>query len=868
LNPATTVTCAAGDNPCAPVTCDPADGKCKPAVVADATPCDIDLSPCTSEQCKAGTCTVEGNRCLCAAGAKCEDLDDGNPCNGVLYCNQTTNPPACQPNPASVVQCPPGDGAACVAPACDPADGKCKTTAVKDGLACSDGDPCTVLTVCHEGACTGALAKCEDGDGCTLDSCDAATGACSKTTKADGAPCFGGQCGQGKCKVDALSHRLDVGESTVSYIDPLGRVLHWGMCSGCKGVPTQVGAPRNVAPWRDVDLPYAVAMRSAFAGHRCAVGVNGKVYCDRADDKGFQVMPDLAAVQWLESSRQAFIAVDGAGKAWEWPVQGSGAYQPKVVVTTKSYRQAAVGFKNYCGLDAAGALHCWGAANKLGLLGSGAKDDSAPSESPVNTLTGQVAGLCGNSNHVCARMADGSARCWGHNGAGVLGDGTETHRYVPTPVKGLTGARSLSCGFSNTCALLDDDTARCWGSNLFGEVGNGALGHQLEPAAVKGLSNLIGVDSHFRVGCAMKADHSVFCWGRMGSGRLCQGVAASDPTVPRAHAQPYISLCDAYGVMGCAIDSDGKVWTWGSNEQFGLSAWPSKANLWTAQKLPGSFTASKGSIAYRSGCAITSDGLYCWGDNEYGKVTGKAPYGKVGQATLLANSKGAKAVHTSIFHTCYIAADGKVFCFGSQNDGMLGNGKTAAASLGPTPVQGLPGGLADDLAGGHTHTCALASGKSYCWGKAYGASASATPGGHTWQAIDGGFYQTCAIKKGTGEVYCWCLGSTDCNKKVPQAGISATPVKIPGLTKATAIASGPSPNQPANCAVVGNDVFCWGKEVVKVHTFDKPVELNVFDNGYCALESAGKLWCWGTSFEAIHGTGAGVRYQPVQIPLP
>ncbi|MBK6579532.1 MAG: hypothetical protein IPG17_25765 [Sandaracinaceae bacterium] len=41
------------------------------------------------------------------------------------------------------------------------------------------------------------------------------------------------------------------------------------------------------------------------------------------------------------------------------------------------------------------------------------------------------------ARHTCARLTDGTARCWGNNSSGQLGDETTTQRLPPTLVVGL-----------------------------------------------------------------------------------------------------------------------------------------------------------------------------------------------------------------------------------------------------------------------------------------------------------------------------------------------------------------------------------------------------------------------------------------------
>ena len=83
-------------------------------------------------------------------------------------------------------------------------------------------------------------------------------------------------------------------------------------------------------------------------------------------------------------------------------------------------------------------------------------------------------------------MVDGTARCWGANNAGQLGNATDDGSLIPVTVvdpadisQALAGVASISAGEDHTCALMTDGTARCWGNNtpVRGDpTGGGQLG--------------------------------------------------------------------------------------------------------------------------------------------------------------------------------------------------------------------------------------------------------------------------------------------------------------------------------------------------------------------------------------------------------
>jgi hypothetical protein len=76
--------------------------------------------------------------------------------------------------------------------------------------------------------------------------------------------------------------------------------------------------------------------------------------------------------------------------------------------------------------------------------------------------------------HACAALADGTARCWGQNEFGQLGNGSTASSSIPVPVSGITGAVALTGGWwHHSCALLGNGTVKCWGANDWGQLGNG-----------------------------------------------------------------------------------------------------------------------------------------------------------------------------------------------------------------------------------------------------------------------------------------------------------------------------------------------------------------------------------------------------------
>ena len=194
----------------------------------------------------------------------------------------------------------------------------------------------------------------------------------------------------------------------------------------------------------------------------------------------------------------------------------------------------------------------------------------------VLTVTAAPTQVSAGTSHSCARLADGTVRCWGLNTNGRLGDGTTTQRTSPVTVLSaaatpLAGVVSVSAGGSHSCAVLTSGAVRCWGNNANGQLGTG-LTTSLSFAStnVVGISTATQVSAGTSHSCARLADGTVRCWGLNTNGRLGDGTTTqrtSPVTVLSAAATPLAGVVSvsAGGSHSCAVLTSGAVRCWGNN---------------------------------------------------------------------------------------------------------------------------------------------------------------------------------------------------------------------------------------------------------------------------------------------------------------
>jgi alpha-tubulin suppressor-like RCC1 family protein len=334
--------------------------------------------------------------------------------------------------------------------------------------------------------------------------------------------------------------------------------------------------------------PGAVVPASITAGHdhTCVLYSDQSVLCTGLNNQGeigngttnnaFE--PALAAGTVnpvaLRTGAEHTCTLVGDGRMQCWGTNFTGqlgdgtmggfAAAPQFVHGITNAIKTVTGGFHTCAILPDHTVQCWG-RNQDGQLGNGDSTTDVPLPAPVQNL-GAVADLSSFGYHNCALMPDRTVQCWGRNGRGQVGDGTDTSPVpLPHQVVGMNSAVALSLGGYHSCALLQNATVQCWGESDFGQIGAPGLAFSKVPVTVNGIANVTAVAAGFHHTCAVLSDGTVRCWGFNAFGQLGDGTKtdSSSPVLVQGIVNP-LAVAAGEGHT-CALMPDRSVLCWGEN---------------------------------------------------------------------------------------------------------------------------------------------------------------------------------------------------------------------------------------------------------------------------------------------------------------
>ena len=258
----------------------------------------------------------------------------------------------------------------------------------------------------------------------------------------------------------------------------------------------------------------------------------------------------------------------------------------------------------------------------------------------------------------------------------------------------------LVAGNNYNCALLRSSGAiKCWGESDLYQLGQMArenigdeaneMGDQLSAIKLGGGQTAKAISVGISHTCAILSDDTVKCWGYGRKGRLGQG-------------NEHLIGDEAEELEKMATVDLGKDCT-------------AKAVGWG-----------------HTSALLDNDTVKCWGSGDNGKLgsgeeddlgDGKDEMGNNLPIIDFGNSRTAKAISAGGYHTCAILSDNNVKCWGSGNDGKLGQESTDHIGDEEDEVKDMPvvdlgnGRTAKAISAGGGHTCAILDDDTVkCWG--------------------------------------------------------------------------------------------------------------------------------------------------------
>ena len=380
----------------------------------------------------------------------------------------------------------------------------------------------------------------------------------------------------------------------------------------------------------------------------------------------------------------------------------------------------------------------------------------------------------------------------------------------------------LSSSNLHTCAIRDDGALVCWGFNNAGQVGNGTFTTPItSPALVTNLPNaVVSVSAGSNHTCGVTINNAVVCWGSNSQFQLGNSAANSATPVGVSGLNNVVAVA-AGGAHSCAILLSGSVMCWGSNSagQLGAGVDPSVMARSAAPVLVSHLANVRAISAGTSHtCALVANGtVKCWGSNDNGQLGNGSTGGFSTTPGIVSSFIGATGavpaeIASGLRYNCVRLSDGTVNCWGDNSAGQLGNGSATSHGVNHPVVASVATSVVVGLSSGSDDTCAiLVNGTVQCWGANDAnelGGGTPVPGVSNVVEIASGADHNCARNAG-GTIQCWGLNSFG---EHGDGGISVQTVDqvlgITGLVSARAVSAGST----FTCATRGTGTAaCWGR---------------------------------------------------------
>lgn len=301
----------------------------------------------------------------------------------------------------------------------------------------------------------------------------------------------------------------------------------------------------------------------------------------------------------------------------------------------------------------------------------------------------------------------------------------------------------VSVGAAHACAVTNQGRAYCWGYNAWGQLGNGAVSLQEDYPSPVDATPLQAAESFVKIAagimhtCALTNQGRAYCWGSDDYGQLGNGgVLIDDQTSPSPVDVSTLQIGESFSQLtvadhSCGLTNQGRAYCWGRDDVgqlgnggaiIGNQASPSPVDLTTLQPGESLVTIAAG---LRYTCGTTDQGrAYCWGSDTEGVLgngdilTADQPSPSPVDLSALQAGEVFVAMATGYSHSCGLTDQGRAYCWGANSYGSLGNLGDSSHVPVPVDISPLqPGEHFESLSVGMTLSFGVTSlGAAFGWG--------------------------------------------------------------------------------------------------------------------------------------------------------
>lgn len=319
-----------------------------------------------------------------------------------------------------------------------------------------------------------------------------------------------------------------------------------------------------------------------------------------------------------------------------------------------------------------------------------------------------------NSGHGFVLRPDGELWGFGKNDKGQVGDGKTAAGAAPTKV--LDDVVFAAASQMRSFALKKDGTVWGWGDNSNGYIGDGSKAHQHSPVQVDTTARFVSMTAGNFYAVAIDEEGRLWSWGDNARGTLGRDGVTTKPVRIEAATGPFVQV-SAGRSFTLALDAEGRVWSWGTNEYGELGNWePSSTHGRRAieQVLVG-HTFKSISTGPHHALAVDMRGrVWAWGKNEYGQL-GNGSTTSTHDPVPLNLDVAVETVVAGGHSSHAIDEHGMLWSWGNNVSGQFG--LTSPNSSKPVKVE-LPFEMVDFTAGLTTSYALIEDDIAVSWGYA------------------------------------------------------------------------------------------------------------------------------------------------------